>query len=265
LSDDNLRVLAESYARAAFGSRDVYMAARIAPDLPSDWSVRVLTGIEALAQLSNGYVSVTPDNVQVNGNTGNEHARSEIASLLADKLGEAQSFALDIVYQEALDPIVALPEPEECIAQIADIQEGSKIAFEPGNATINASALDAVDAIAEVLKNCGPIRLEIQGHTDSQGREIMNQNLSQARAQSVLNELRARRVLTATYGAKGYGESTPIADNGTEEGREANRRIEFVLLRPPSSAIEPETTLEGTAASPNASGEETTTQEGADE
>lgn len=80
------------------------------------------------------------------------------------------------------------------------------------------------------------MRLEIQGHTDSQGREEMNQNLSQARAQSVLNELRARRVVTSTFAAKGYGESTPIADNGTEDGREANRRIEFKLIRPAATA-----------------------------
>ena len=74
--------------------------------------------------------------------------------------------------------------------------------------------------------------MEIGGFTDSQGREEMNQALSQNRAQAVLNALLARRVLTTNLVAHGYGEAKPIADNDTEEGREANRRIEFRLILP---------------------------------
>jgi OOP family OmpA-OmpF porin len=74
--------------------------------------------------------------------------------------------------------------------------------------------------------------MEIGGHTDSQGRESMNERLSQQRADAVLNAIMARRVLTSNLSAKGYGESRPIADNGTEDGREANRRIEFRLILP---------------------------------
>ena len=93
-----------------------------------------------------------------------------------------------------------------------------------------------MNEIAAILRDCAGIPLEIQGHTDSQGREEMNQQLSQARAQSVLNALRARRVLVGGFEANGYGEATPIADNETEEGREANRRIEFHLIE---AAVEP--------------------------
>jgi len=77
------------------------------------------------------------------------------------------------------------------------------------------------------LFNCGDIILEIGGHTDSQGREQMNLNLSQARANAVLFELQRRRILTKNIVAKGYGESEPVASNETEQGREKNRRIEF--------------------------------------
>ena len=73
----------------------------------------------------------------------------------------------------------------------------------------------------------------------------MNQQLSQARAQAVLNGLRARRVLTSSFTAVGYGETNPIADNKTEDGREENRRIEFKLIRP-DPIPETETTLEST-------------------
>jgi len=73
----------------------------------------------------------------------------------------------------------------------------------------------------------------------------------------VLNELRARRVLTSSYVAVGYGETRPIAPNDTEEGREANRRIEFRLIRPETNADE-ESTLDMVAEeTPVATGEET--------
>ena len=87
-----------------------------------------------------------------------------------------------------------------------------------------------IDTLAELLRFCGPLRIEIGGHTDSQGREEMNLDLSQKRADTVLTELRMRRVVTAGFTATGYGESQPIADNGNEDGREANRRIEFSLI-----------------------------------
>ncbi|WP_415401906.1 OmpA family protein [Tateyamaria sp. SN3-11] len=265
LSDENLRNVADSYARAAFGSDRVYTATRLVDDLPSNWPVRVLTGLEALSQLSNGAVTVSPDTVIVSGNTGDPKASTNIASLLASKLGEAEEFDIRVTYQEKLDPVAALPTPDECEAEISDILATSKITFEPSSATIDASALGTMDDIADILRQCGDIRLEIQGHTDSQGREEMNLNLSQARAQSVLNELRARRVLTSTYTAKGYGEADPIADNDSDEGREANRRIEFRLIRPKPSAPEGETTLETIAGTSDTEAQSETATEGTED
>ncbi|WP_411974566.1 OmpA family protein [Sulfitobacter faviae] len=256
LSNEGLRDLADSYAKSHFGSGNVYTAARLDEALPGDWATRVLTGLEAMASLANGSVKVTPDRLEVMGNTGNKDANTTVASLLADKLGEGADYSIDIIYQEKLDPIAGLPTPEECEAEIREILKIGKITFEPGSATIDASALGTMDDIAEVLKNCGDIRLEIQGYTDSQGRESMNLSLSQSRAESVLNELRARRVLTSSFVAKGYGEENPIADNKTEEGREANRRIEFRLIQPEAEPPEDETALESAEETGDTTAEE---------
>jgi OOP family OmpA-OmpF porin len=264
VSDESLRELAESYAKARFGSDKVYTAARLAEGLPSDWAPRVLTGLEALATLSNGSVTVTPDTLSVTGNTGNPDASTRIASLLSGKLGEGAEYDINITYQEKLDPVLGLPTPTECEAQIGEVLKNGKINFEPGSATIDASALTIMDQIADILKRCGDLPLEIQGYTDSQGRETMNLALSQSRAESVLNELRARRVLTGTFTAKGYGEEKPIADNATNDGREANRRIEFRLIRPDTVATPDQTTLETISQSGDTDGntsEEGTTDE----
>ena len=237
------RTTAESYAKASFGSEVVYTGARVDEDLPASWATRVLAALESLAKLANGTVKVTPESVSVMGNTGNQNAGAEIAGLLADKLGGTEDFDIAVVYQEKLDPTLGIPSPEECVTQIRQIIGDRKITFEPGSATLDLSAKDILDEVAELLKICGDIPLEVQGHTDSQGRESMNQQLSQDRAQSVVDALRARRVLTASYAVRGYGEAQPIAPNDTEEGREANRRIEFKLI-PSDPVPEEETALE---------------------
>ncbi len=247
MADAATRDLATSYAKSLFGSSTVRNSARIADGLPQIWSTRVLTGLEALGNLSNGAVIVTPDTMSISGNTGDQQANAKIAQLLASKLGEAQQFDIRVTYQKKLDPVAGLPTPDECEAEISNIIAARKISFEPSSATIDESALGTMNDIADILKRCGELKLEIQGHTDSQGRESMNLQLSQERAESVLNELRARRVKTARYEAKGYGEATPIADNKTEDGREANRRIEFKLIRPAPLSPEPESTLDSVA------------------
>ncbi len=226
------RETVDSFARARFTSDSVHTTARVAEGLPQDWPLRILTGLETLSYLSNGAVTVTPDSLSVRGNTGRKEASALISQFLSEKLGEAEKFSIDVTYKKALDPVAGIPTPDECEEQIAEIQLTRKINFEPGSSTIDSSGASIMDDIAKVLKKCGEIRMEIGGHTDSQGREIMNQQLSQARANAVLNELRLRRVLTSSISAKGYGESQPIADNDSEGGREANRRIEFRLIRP---------------------------------
>ncbi|MBO6883476.1 MAG: OmpA family protein [Marivita sp.] len=262
INSEIARTTADSFARAAFGSATVRTTARVDDTLPANWSSRVLAGLEALSRLSNGAVTVTPDALTISGNTGNQNASSEIAGLLAEKLGDSEHFEIEIAYQEKLDPLLGIPTPEQCEAQIVEIIGDRKITFEPGSATLDLATQDIMDEIAELLQLCGDIPLVIAGHTDSQGREVMNQQLSQDRAQAVVDALRQRRVLTASYEVRGYGEEQPIASNDTEEGREANRRIEFKLRRP-EPVKDSETTLE--AIEDSAPTDETSPTDGAED
>lgn len=236
VGSQRLRETVDSFAKARFRSGSVHTKARVVDGLPLDWPVRVLTGLEALGFLANGAVVIRPDTLTITGLTGRKDASAQIAGLLAAKLGEGAQFDIDVTYKVALDPIAGLPTPEECIAQIATIQETRKINFEPGSPNFDENGASIMNDIADVLSKCGEIQIEIGGHTDSQGRETMNEELSQKRANAVLDALRARRVLTSNYNAKGYGESQPIAGNDTEEGREANRRIEFKQATAPEPA-----------------------------
>jgi OOP family OmpA-OmpF porin len=232
LGDETTRAAVESYAAAAFGVANVYPATRIEENVPKGWTARVLAALEALSYLSSGSAVVTETDMSVSGQTGIKSARSDIARILSAKLETGATFDLDITYSEALDPLAALPTPEECVELINVAGNKRKITFAPSSSDIEQDAIPTIDAIADILRDCQTVQIEISGHTDSQGREVMNEQLSQARADAVLNAIMARRVLTSNLTAKGYGESQPIADNGTEEGREANRRIEFRLVRP---------------------------------
>lgn len=232
LPDEAFRTVVESYARSRFGMGAVSSATGLNDELPDGWPMRVLAGIEALAELHSGQVTVNSDTVELRGVTGNPDSSDVVSRLLAEKLGEDTRFALDIDYEERLDPVASAPTPESCVARIEGILDDRQISFEPGSSDVDAESSETLDDIAEVLRECGELDLEVAGHTDSQGRAEMNMALSEARAGTVIAELMARRVLVAGLVARGYGETRPIADNDTAAGREANRRIEFSLAGP---------------------------------
>jgi len=139
----------------------------------------------------------------------------------------------------------------ECIAKVEAITAKQKITFAPGSAEFDANSVPILDAIAKALQKCVGLKMEIAGYTDSQGSAGGNKALSQARAEAVMMALQGRQVDVSAMRPVGYGEDNPIADNSTEAGREANRRIEFSLIgaQPDSAAAAPAGDASASAAS----------------
>jgi len=235
LRDERTRVSVSNFARALFGSENVYNTARVDPGVPDGWPTRVLAGLEALSFLRNGALAVRPDMVEVRGTSIVPEARSEISRILSVKLGDSADFRILVTYEESLNQKVVLPTPQECVDRINDILKEQQITFAPSSVKIETASLNIVEKIAAAMTDCSEVPMEIGGHTDSQGSEKLNQTISQARAESVLDYLLSLEVLTTFLSAKGYGETQPIADNTTEEGRKANRRIAFTLIEPSQS------------------------------
>ena len=102
--------------------------------------------------------------------------------------------------------------------------------FDSGKSSIKTSSYDELKELVEFLKLKPEIKIEIGGHTDNVGEERANQALSQDRAISVKAYLIEHGVLSNRLIAKGYGESSPIADNNTEKGKRLNRRTEVRIL-----------------------------------
>jgi outer membrane protein OmpA-like peptidoglycan-associated protein len=101
--------------------------------------------------------------------------------------------------------------------------------FDTNRATIKRVSFPLLNEVAQALADNPTIKVEIQGHTDSQGSARSNLKLSQKRAESVRAYLIKRSVAGDRMVAKGYGKEVPIADNRTSEGRSQNRRVEFVI------------------------------------
>jgi outer membrane protein OmpA-like peptidoglycan-associated protein len=104
------------------------------------------------------------------------------------------------------------------------------IHFETGKANLETGSIPTMQKLKEMLQDNPGIRIEIAGHTDSTGSEETNQRLSELRAESVANWLIQNGVSSTRISTAGYGESRPVADNTTEEGRRKNRRTEISIF-----------------------------------
>jgi outer membrane protein OmpA-like peptidoglycan-associated protein len=124
------------------------------------------------------------------------------------------------------------PGPDKVILTPSNIAIIDKIQFETGKADLKPVSFPVIDEVIKVMKDNPQIELvQIQGHTDSDGTADLNRKLSQGRAESVMKYMTGKGTKTARLEAKGYGPDVPIADNATPEGKEANRRVEFNILK----------------------------------
>lgn len=104
----------------------------------------------------------------------------------------------------------------------------NNILFETGKATLKPESMAEIQKVADYMKKNPTVRFEVQGHTDSQGSDKVNDPLSQQRAEAVVKALEALGVDVFNLRPVGKGAHEPQADNQTEAGRTKNRRVEFV-------------------------------------
>jgi outer membrane protein OmpA-like peptidoglycan-associated protein len=124
-------------------------------------------------------------------------------------------------------PVYVAPEPAAPAKKL--VLEGVNFDFD--KAALRQEDVGSLDNDVATLKSWGDVDIEVAGHTDSMGSDAYNMKLSQQRADAVRNFLISRGVAADRLTAKGYGESQPVADNATDEGRFKNRRVELVPLK----------------------------------
>ncbi len=106
----------------------------------------------------------------------------------------------------------------------------NNIFFESGSAKLLEKSLYELQKLFDLLRDNVSMHIEIRGHTDAVGSETDNQELSEQRARAILDHLIAAGIPEERLTYRGFGESLPVADNDSEEGRQRNRRTEFIII-----------------------------------
>lgn len=104
------------------------------------------------------------------------------------------------------------------------------ITFDVGKSTIKPESMGEINRIVKLMTDNPDLRFSVEGHTDSTGNEASNQTLSEARSNAIVGKLVELGISADRLSTSGKGQSSPIADNGTDEGRAKNRRVEFVKM-----------------------------------
>jgi OOP family OmpA-OmpF porin len=230
LNDHTAEIAVRSYASSIFGSININDSLRLSDKLPQNWPIQVLTGLEVVGLLDHGSLIIEPNTILLEGKSANPEIKSIVSEILSKKLGNDILYTLKLEYDEQLVPKPIGPDAKKCVLDINNVIETLGIEFAPGEIVLQKSSNDTLKNMADIMQTCYIVPMEIGGHTDSQGRKSLNLSISQARAEAVMDSLLSYDILTGNLIAKGYGESTPIADNKTSEGRNKNRRIEFTLI-----------------------------------
>jgi outer membrane protein OmpA-like peptidoglycan-associated protein len=124
------------------------------------------------------------------------------------------------------------PPPPRVVLTDSHIEIADKVQFELGSDKLLEVSFPLLDEVANVFVENPQIELvQVEGYTDSTGGATRNRELSQGRAESVRDYLIGKGVAKSRLVAKGFGPDAPIASNDTPEGREANRRVEFNILK----------------------------------
>jgi OOP family OmpA-OmpF porin len=145
--------------------------------------------------------------------------------------------SLFTVQQEPFPPLEIAaerppPGPARVVLTASSITIADKVQFETGKAEILPASFGLLDEVARVFVDNPQIELvQVEGHTDSTGSAAINRKLSQQRAEAVKKYLVKNGVKDKRIVAKGFGPDREIAPNDTDEGREANRRVEFNILK----------------------------------
>jgi OmpA-OmpF porin, OOP family len=122
-----------------------------------------------------------------------------------------------------------LVQPNECQLLLADLLGKGRIQFETARADIRQESYGLLDNLVYITKKCPASNVEIAGHTDADGQDDYNLDLSRRRAQAVADYLTKAGIDARRLTSVGYGKTRPIAANDSDENKALNRRIEFIV------------------------------------
>lgn len=141
------------------------------------------------------------------------------------KRAEEQAFSAPATMM----PVASAPVADACRDELNATVRAGRILFGTGSWDIRSESFKTLEKLATIAKGCNGVVIEVGGHTDNTGSVTGNEELSRLRAEAVAKYLERAGVDAAKLKSAGYGQSQPLATNSTSEGRQKNRRIEFLV------------------------------------
>jgi OOP family OmpA-OmpF porin len=226
LPDETTRMRLFTRAHEVFGADRVTDRMRVTDSVGAPrWMDQVLGMLPLLSRgVNNARLRVFGDTLTLRGEVESEEVK---AAILQNAVATANEALVVKVQLAVATRATALARVQ---ANLDEELKGKTIEFASSSARITARGAAVLDRLIPIIKSVKDASIEISGHTDPTGGEALNRELSQARAQSVLEYLVAKGVPRGRLKAIGYGSKKPVASNATPWGRLANRRIEFHVL-----------------------------------
>ncbi len=245
-------------ARTAFPGRRVVNRMNVKSGVaPDGWTDTAGRALELMTRLAEGEVTLNDKTLRVSGVARDansvETIRETVTSYLPDgysghefvkpPVQEFNSYDFTETEEEGdsywRKQVAALKKKEEiakkpvtanvCEKMLNEVAKTGIVRFETNSADIKPVSFPTLNKLAEVANSCPDAKVEISGHTDSDGSAKYNQKLSLMRARSITTYLVKQGVGASRLTSAGYGETRPIAPNNTDENKARNRRIEFKI------------------------------------
>ena len=207
-------------AAEAFGTTNVVNRISLSESVgTTEWLENLPYLLAELGDVSEFSLVITGGTAELSGLAVSSAASSSIETLMKASLpGLTVVNRLEVGVDE-----------REVVQRKIDSLDLSSITFDTGSTELRSGSFSVLGEVVAILQAHPDVSIEVEGHTDATGSESQNLEISQGRAEAVVDHLVSDGVAQSRLSAVGYGSSRPVGDNFTEEGRAENRRIEFTV------------------------------------
>ena len=222
-----------AHAKSLYGDKYEDKTIRIAAGAPSkDWGTAVKNQMTNVSKMRAGRATLEDYKAALTGRVGSQDTKAAI--LASSVMPAGYSLTESISAPQAAPVETPAPAPvikteDACQAELARVKGTEQVRFAYNRADVAPESFALLNNLAAAAKRCPDFFIQVQGHTDSDGSDAYNLDLSQRRAATVAAYLADQGVKRNHITAKGFGEAQPIAPNTTREGKRLNRRIAFVV------------------------------------